>query len=70
MPALHTAKPATARDTRKPASNTDHRFPGKIYEQNNQTLLDIQARRLTRRFAISLPIALVVAALHHGEAHR
>jgi hypothetical protein len=63
------AKPATAPHG-EPASNTDHRFPGKIDNLNNQTLLDIQARRLTRRFALSLPIALVVAALHHGEAHR
>jgi hypothetical protein len=63
------AKPATP-PHREPASNKYHRFPGKIDNLNNQTLLDIQARRLTRRFALSLPIALVIAALHHGEAHR
>jgi hypothetical protein len=46
------------------------RFAGELDTHNSPTLIHIQARRLTRRFAISLPLAIVLASLHYGEAGR
>jgi hypothetical protein len=59
------AKPATARHG-EPVSKVEQ-LGGQL---SNPALIDIQARRLTRRFAISLPIALVVASLHYREVTR
>lgn len=56
-----TLKPSTALHG-GPAS-TD-RFAGEI--DTNNTLTDKQAQQLSRRFAISLPIALTIAALHYS----
>jgi hypothetical protein len=61
-----TARPATAIAVNGPRD--DDRFAGEIDNHNNPTLIDIQARKLTRRFALSLPVAIVVASLHYGEA--
>jgi hypothetical protein len=67
MASPFTAKPATARDTRAPASKVE-RFAGGLDNHNIPSLTDIQARRLTRRFALSMSVAIVVASLHYGEA--
>jgi hypothetical protein len=61
-----TPKPATARHG-EPASNVD-RFAGEIDNHNNPTLIDIQARRLTRLFAFSYATASTVARLAFGVA--
>ena len=68
MASPNTAKPATAAG--EPASNIDLSFPGEIDRHNNQTLIDIQARRLSRRFAISAAMAAIVAPLVFPEASR
>jgi hypothetical protein len=64
MASSDTAKPATARHG-EPASKSD-RFAGEINKHNKPTLIeiqDIQARRLTRLFAISYATA---ATVQHG----
>jgi hypothetical protein len=63
-----TPKPATAPHG-DPASKVEQ-LSGQLDNHNNPTLVDIQARRLTRRFALSLPLAIIVASLHYGEAAR
>jgi hypothetical protein len=68
MAALHTAKPATAPHG-EPASNIEQ-LGGQLDDHNNPTLIEIQARRLIRRFALTFPVACVVASLHYGEARR
>jgi hypothetical protein len=59
-----TPKPATARDTRKPASNVG-RFAGGV--DTNLALIDLQAQRLSRIFALPEALALTVASLHYKE---
>jgi hypothetical protein len=67
----------TSPDTAKPATaiavnglRDDDRFAGEIDNHTNAALIDIQARRLSRRFALSLPVAIVVAGLIYGESAR
>jgi|GraSoiStandDraft_57_1057295.scaffolds.fasta_scaffold323789_2 hypothetical protein len=67
MASAKTATPATA--CSEPALNIE-RFAGELDNHSNPTLINIQARRLTRRFAISMPLAIVLASLHYGEAAR
>jgi len=64
--ASKTPKPATPRDTVKPAS-TFESLPGGLDQINIKTPTDLQVSRLTRRFAFSLPVAIVVAGLAYGE---
>jgi hypothetical protein len=61
-----TATPATAL-CGKPAPDVD-RFAGEIDNHNNPTLTDIQARRLTRLFAMSYATAATVAKLAYAVA--
>lgn len=36
---------------------------GVIYSEDTKTPTELQARRLTRRFAVSIPLALAIAGL-------
>ena len=40
---------------------------GKIDPETNPSLLNLQASRLTRRCAINLAMAVIIAPLVHGE---
>jgi hypothetical protein len=64
MLASHTPKPATARNG-EPASKIVG-FGGRNDSIDTETPTNLQVRRLTRRFAFSLPVALVVAGLAYG----
>ena len=68
MANLDTPKPATALHG-KPASKVVG-FGGHNDSTDTETPTALQVRRLTRRFALSLPIALVVAGLAYGEGVR
>jgi hypothetical protein len=54
------SKPATARDTRKPASNVEQ-LGSELAEQNS--LIDKRAQRLRKLFAFEIATAAVVAEL-------
>ncbi|MEY9157327.1 hypothetical protein ABIG04_005637 [Bradyrhizobium japonicum] len=65
MSASNAAKPATARHG-EPASKIEL-LAGGLDHTNTKTPTDLQALRLTRRFAISIPVAIVVVGLAYGE---
>ncbi len=65
MRSADTPKPATALHG-EPASKTELLGGGLNSQINTETPTDLQVRRLTRRFALSLPVALVVAGLAYG----
>lgn len=65
MANLDTPKPATARHG-EPASKIVG-FAGPNEQALSETPTALQVRRLTQRFALSLPIATVVAGLAYGE---
>jgi hypothetical protein len=60
----NTKKPATAGHG-EPASNIEQ-LGGRLDQLNTETPTSLQVRRLTRRFAFSLPVAMVVAGLAYG----
>ena len=62
-----TAKPTTARDTRKPASKSEQ-LGGQLDLINNPERL--QVARLLRRFAVSAATAGALAPLIFGDALR
>lgn len=68
MKGLKTLKPATARHG-EPASNNEL-LAGGLEQTNTKTPTDLQALQLTRRFAFSLPVAMMVAGLAYGEGAR
>jgi hypothetical protein len=43
---------------------------GRNEQTDTKSIVEVQALRLMRRFALSLPVAIVVASLHYGEAAR
>jgi hypothetical protein len=63
-----TAKPATARHG-EPASNPEQ-LRGQLFVLDTKSLVDRQALRLTRRFAITMPAAITIASLYYGEGAR
>lgn len=58
-----TPKPATA-PRGKPASKIE-RFAGEL--NSNITLIELQAQRLSRDFALPEALALTIASLHYRE---
>jgi hypothetical protein len=61
----NTAKPATAGHG-EPASKIELLGGGLNNQLNTEMPTDLQVRRLARRHALSLPLALVVAGLAYG----
>jgi S-adenosylhomocysteine hydrolase len=64
MAAPDMATPATAL-CGKPAPIVDHSFAGKI--DGNLTLIDLQAQRISRVFALPEALAFTIASLHYRE---
>ena len=61
-----TPKPATALHG-EPASKIEH-LPGPLNFKDTRTVTDIQAARLSDRFAMSIPLALAFASFIYGDA--
>lgn len=68
MEPLKTPKPATARHG-EPVSKSEQ-LGSELATISIPDLTRRQALRLTRRFALSMPAALVVAFLYYGEGQR
>jgi hypothetical protein len=70
MASPNTAKPATARDTRKPASNSEQPVK-QLTNQYTRGPIEhqqLQAHRLNRRFGFAFETAVVIASLAWGMA--
>jgi hypothetical protein len=60
----------TGHDTGDVVTRELDQLGSSIYSQNKHSTQILQADRLTKRFAITLPVALVIASLHYGEVAR